>query len=170
MTRCVNVANSNVYIKRFDFVAVFPWIFGLLVGSFLSYRFGGYFASLMRMAVLCPVSIVASLTSVFFPFFISVYFVRYHRRLWLYIVCFLKAVSFSASFAALSAVFGTAGWLIRALFLFSDTISCFLLMNLCLRIRQQESNFNSALLQCTVCLVTVFIDYMYISPFLRGLF
>ena len=170
MTRCVNVANCNAYMKQFGYVAVLPWLLGLLLGSFLFYLFGGFFTSLMRTAVICPVSIVASLTGVFFPFLISLYFLRYHRRLWLYILCFLKAVCFSVSFIALSTAFGSAGWLVRALFLFSDTVSCILLLNLCVRIRQQGSNSNSALLQCAVCLVTVFIDYMYISPFLCGLF
>lgn len=170
MIRSGNIVKRNIRITQYDFAVILPWVIGLLVGFWFAYTFKGFFTSLMHMAVVCPVSIVASVACVLFPYLISVYFFLHHRRLLLYFVCFIKAACYAFSFATLSVIFGSAGWLICALFLFSDTYVCILILNLCLCVRQRMDIPGSVLLQTTICLVVILIDSLYISPFLCGLF
>lgn len=154
------------------FISVAFWIVGLLVGLLFAYFYGGSFISLMREAVLQPVSIVTLFVCVFLPLFFSLFFAAIRRFLFLYFICLLKAISYGFTAALISTAFTSAGWLIRMLFLFSDTCACMLLLLLSLKIcRTEQGNLRRRFWRYAVCgFAVIFIDHIYIAPFLRGLF
>ena len=164
--------NANIYHflsrRKEYFLLIVVWTFGLIVGRFLCVP---SLITMMCSAFFQPVSIVGSCICIFLPFVLSLYFILCEKTILLLIVCFIKAVAYGFACSLLSCVYGTASWLLRGLFLFSD--SCFLpimmlfWLNYC-----QEGNRVDRKLVFTGTLFGVLIgatDYCLISPFLERL-
>lgn len=164
--------NANIYHFTFRrmriLLPIVTWILGLFFGNFLGVP---SFSSMMHRAVLQPVSIVGSYICMFLPFVLSLYFILSEKTILLLIVCFIKAVAYGFSCTLLSGLYGTASWLLKCLFLFSD--SCFLpfIMFIWLKFNQQEKHLSSGLV--SICTLSgIFIgaaDYYFISPFVERL-
>jgi len=145
------------------------WITGILLGYFY---YEPSFSSMMRIAVSEPVSIVGLFSCIILPLFWSCFFVTVKQPVLILIVCFIKAVSFGFSCGMLTQLYASAAWILRFLFLFSD--SCFSVVLLFLwlhrlvnpNIRGFRDFFNCAL----IGIVIAFADGFIISPFLQGLF
>lgn len=148
----------------------FCWCMGLLLGAFLAQHAGEVHLSLMRRAVSCPVSIVG-LFAVLLPFLFTAFAVVI-SNCWLYYpIAFFKAFLFSYHACVVSAAFGSAGWLVRYLFLFTDACTIPILLWLWIL---GTGNHNSGLLRrtviCTLLSVAVgMIDFCFVSPFLAML-
>ena len=122
---------------------------------------------MMRRAVSCPVSIVG-LVVVLLPFLFSAFAV-YLSKTWLFLpFCFLKAFQFAYVAGSVSMAFGSAGWLIRLLLLFSD--GCTIPVLLWIWLRWIGRGGRKALQQiaaCTILGAMVWaVDYFVVSPFL----
>lgn len=163
---------SDAFIRRIRLAALaFCWCSGLMLGLHYAYRADSTYFLLMRMAASCRVSIVGLLTAVFLPFLLSALAVYISRPELLLPVCFLKAFSFSCSAAAVSAAFGSAGWLIRFLLNFSE---CCTLPLLCLfwirHISGVKRPAGRDFLICCIAVLTIgALDYLLISPYLVDL-
>lgn len=109
---------------RKDSVAflAFPWISGLVTGVVTSYFAGNSFFSLMRSVISSPVSIVGLLSAMLLPLLFSAFAV-YISSPWLLIpTVFLKGFFYAYLCFGILLCFGDAGWLIRLLLIFSDTL------------------------------------------------
>ena len=144
------------------------WCLGILFGYFF---YEPSFLSMMRCAVMQPVSIVGLFSCLFLPLLFSFLSVITNKPIIIIIVCFLKAASYGFSITILSELFATSTWLIRFLFLFSDSCFCIVLLVLWLR-RFHDSRI------CTYCdffvcsmigIGIAAVDIFVISPFLQGL-
>lgn len=163
-------ANSTPYSKAFvrSCLLIFSWVFGLLVGYCLSKPL---FTPMMRSAFLQPVSIVGLFVCIFLPLVLSCLFIYYEKPIFLLIVCFMKSAAYGFSCGIISHVYQSASWLLRFLFLFSD--SCFLLVLLTLWIIAVSSSKPVRSRTLHVCaaigMIVCFADFFIVSPFLERL-
>ena len=146
---------------------VFCWCVGLFAGVLFADINSLFFLPWMRSAVMLPVSIVGLFVSIFLPLI-----TLFIRRLWLILfVCFYKAFSFGFICTLLGYIFRGSAWLICPLFLFSDCVSLFVLMDFWLRTWKSSERLSmQAYVRFLICLLASGIDYLFISPFLMGLF
>lgn len=148
----------------------FCWIAGLVCGCILSLQTEVIHFSLMREVASCSVSIVG-LFAVLLPFLISAIAV-YFSQVWLiFPISFLKAFSFAYVAASVSQAFGSSGWLIRLLLLFTDICTAPILFLLWLGCLNGFLNIRSAkwLFFAVICIAICGFDYFVISPFLYRL-
>jgi len=166
--------------KDIRFWTYFRWIkhpaFLLFLCSGLCLVLGTLFAaqadvtglSLMRLAASCRVSIVCHLASQLLPFLIAAYAVNISGLWLLYTVCSCKLFSFAYMGTLIMNAFGSAGWLVRSLFLFSDIILVPMLCWYCARrvLADSDSEKKDFWICIGVAVVTALINWLFISPFL----
>ena len=147
---------------------IISWCLGILFGHFF---YEPSFLSMMRCAVMQPVTIVGLFSCLLFPLLFSFLSVIMNKPIIIMIVCFLKAASFGFSIAALCGLFTTATWLIRFLFLFSDSCFCVVLLVLWLRHFHQSKihNYCDFFVCSMIGIGIAAVDIFVISPFLQGL-
>ena len=116
--------NKPAWWRKYSFLFLaFCWIAGLLSGASVYLAAEDSLNSLMRSAVMRPVSIVSLLCVTMFPFLISAFAVYISEPWLLLIVSFGDA--FVLSFVSLGVVqcSGSAGWLVRWLLVFSASLA-----------------------------------------------
>jgi hypothetical protein len=148
------------------------WTIGLLYGCAIALTNNSVFLSWMRGSVFQSVSIVGLLVSVFFPLLLTYISLVIKKPIILMIVCFIKAAAFSFTGVLIHQCFGTASWLVRHLYLFSDSCFVFTLFALWhwqLGSERLVGNFDLTFC-CLIGLMVVAADYWLVSPFLSGLF
>ena len=149
----------------------FVWFLGLESGRFYAAQSNNTYLLLMRVAAMTRPSIIGLAVSVLLPFLITIGSVYFARPSIIYILAFLWAELFGYSSACLQLMFGSAGWLIRFLLLFTQ---CFTAPLLCwLMIRYiggiKHSFLRDSLIAVSIALTIGTIDYFIISPFLTAL-
>lgn len=149
----------------------FFWTLGLFLGIYSSFPMEDSFFRLMRAAAGCRVSIVGLFAVLILPFLFSAFAVYFSQPWLLLLICFLKAYCFGFCCFLTQISFGSAGWLLRLLLLFSD---CCILPVLCWFWIRHISGEKRALWQdLAVCaaasLLIGGVDYCVISPFLATL-
>ena len=169
MTIYANVQRSISKSRYWCITLIFSWLAGLAVGSCF---YKPSLFSLMRSALFQPVSIVGLFVCLFLPLLCSYFSFVTEKPVLIVIVCFFKAVAFGFSCSLISQTYGTAAWLARFLFLFSD--SCFLLVLFVLWLRRFLNTGIQNMTDVYVCAVIgiliAAVDYFVISPFVVGLF
>lgn len=154
-----------------DFLLALSWILGLISGCTLCLSADTTAFSLMRMAPGCPVSIVRLLAVTFLPILFSG-FAAFVSQTWLLIpIAFFKSFTFSAAYIAVMLSFGSAGWLIGFLLMFSSI--CTMPILILYWIRYSRKGYSLALWHKIAFISLIFavcgIDFFVISPFLAGL-
>lgn len=155
---------SNVWILAVCFFA------GLVLGIRASHEAGLSFP-LMRGALKSTVSIVRLLSILLLPFLFSALAVYFSKPKLLYGIAFLKAFVFAFISAGISAGFGGAGWLIRWLLMFSDSLCLPVLLLYWLRHIPGRRRFQTAdtmILAGCIGLVGL-LDHRLIMPLLQGI-
>lgn len=147
------------------------WICGILCGASLFLMAGSSNASLMRGLVSGSVSIVGLLGVTVLPFLISAYAVSISEPKLLFPVCFGKAFCFSYVSAGILWSFGSAGWLIRWLLMFSEFLTLPVLYGYWQRHISGKHPFSGMETGCILALLILIgsVDYRCISPFLAML-
>ena len=147
------------------------WGAGLFLGSLLADSAGHSFLLLTRSTVSTPVSVVGLCTVSFLPFLLAAVAVFFRRPNYLYAVCFCKALFFGCSGCCVMAVFGSAGWLVRFLYQFSDLFLVPVLCWFALRhisvvrpLRKRE-----VVILLVLAIAVCGVDYCLVSPFLAKL-
>ena len=170
----VHAYNPLVFSRFFNLrvALIAAWLSGLLIGSVFIYEQVPLSLSLMRSVVQQPVSIVGIFVSVFFPLLITYFSVTTGKPVFILIVCFIKALAFGYTGALISRYFYSASWLVRLLFLFSDSIFLIALFIIWLRISCRQTHVTVNEVNCCACIgfSAVLIDFFAISPCLKGLF
>ena len=165
MDRTVYEYNRKSIFLSIKVLVIISWIVGFVFGLSFGYITPSTTVSLMCNALCKRVSIVGRILSLFLPFFLSFLFIRKYVFLIIPVVA-LKAYSLGFCLYCVCSAFGTAGWLIAAICLFTD-ISCaalFLWFNL------SDLQVSQKVITCrlTCCLIAVLLlgllDYRVISP------
>jgi len=144
------------------------WLAGLLLGSLFAAQLDMQIVSLMRPFITQRVSIVIKLSCAALPFVIAAYAVKFSAFRTLFVIAFCKTFAFALSGWLICAIFGSAGWLIRILLLFSDICTVPMLCWFSMRhINGVADTWKKDVLICSVCcVVAVITDILVISPFL----
>ena len=149
----------------------FCWVSGILAGVWVSCLTGDILLSLMRRALMAPVSISGLLTAATFPFLISALAVFLSCPSWLFLFSFLDGLLYGLSFFALYSCFASTGWLLRSLLCFSALVSAVLTFWYRLRYISGERKFSYTefLLFGAFAVLIGSIDYAYVAPLLARL-
>ena len=164
--------NKPAWWRKYSFLFLaFCWIAGLLSGASVYLAAGDSLNSLMRSAVMRPVSIVSLLCVTMFPFLISAFAVYISEPWLLLIVSFGDA--FVLSFVSLGVVqcSGSAGWLVRWLLVFSASLASPLMYLYWLRHLTGRRRFDGLEAACVLCLCALIgsVDFRLVSPLLARL-
>lgn len=147
------------------------WSWGLVFGITLFFLAGGSTVSLMRRAAGCQVSIVSLLMTNLLPFLISALAVYIHKPRLLYGCAFFRGCLLGFVSLGTMMAFGSAGWLIRLLLMFSDICLAVLLYLYWLRHISGLRRFSG--LACSgfaaASVLAASIDYCFVAPFLARL-
>ena len=160
---------ANLFRKYAVSVLACSWIAGLFLGIFIS---GKVSLDLDILAVAFQNrSSIILMTVMLLPVVASV-FVQYAQQLWMLpLVAFLKSFSFAYVSRIIFIHFGSAGWLIQFLVMFSDCILLPVLWWFWCRLLQdkQRSSISLAVLMIFLTIIiTVFEDF-FIFPILSAL-
>ena len=154
------------------YLLCFCWCLGLLLGTLFAVGADASFLSLMRQAAVSRVSIVNLLTAIVLPFLFSALAVYMGRPRALYVICFCKALCFAFCIVLADRSFGTAGWLIQPLLLFSDLLLAPVLFWFSVRhIGGGSGSLQKDIGFCAAVIAAVaMLDAFWVSPFLAELF
>ena len=168
MVRFFRTRFSLVSRKVNVIVLAFAVITGYALGSFLATGAAQSTLILMRTAILGRVSIVCLLPVILLPFLFTAFAV-YIGRLWLFIpLAFFHTAAFGYLASIILCSFGTSGWLIFILFLFSDCISMPLLCWFWIRNLEGagRNSFRNFVVLFVLLIGIAFLDHNFVSPFL----
>jgi len=144
------------------------WVAGLVCGCFIAAQASDTYLLLMHRAANSSVSITGLLSAVLLPFLMIAFSVYISRPKLIYLICFLKACVFTITGISVMYAYGSAGWLVRLLLQFTDSVALLLLCWFALRhLDGSKDKLWSDTALCgvlTACLGC--IDYCYVSPFL----
>ncbi len=167
----VNKHNSQYsYTWTRVFLSVI-WILGIFLGLYLSVSLTENSKSLVRTLLESRVSTVGLIANLFLPFIISAIVWKFKIPAIYLLLAFTKAICYGFCLCSIGYVFREAGWLLRWLFLFSDTCSSALL--LWYWYRNITFNHSSAkdLYICGILAVSIaLIDICHVIPFSLRLF
>ncbi|MBE6959260.1 MAG: hypothetical protein E7448_00855 [Ruminococcaceae bacterium] len=144
------------------------WLVGLVLGTVFAAGSGNQYFLMMHTATGHRVTIVGLTATVLLPFLLTAFAVYKNRRWLLYSICFAKAFAFAYCGLGIAAAYGSASWLVRPLFQFSDIVTVpilvwFALRNLNGMNTRRRQDFGICLgFDIVVCC----LDLWYISPFL----
>ena len=144
------------------------WSGGLVFAITLFFYAGDSTVSLMRQAACCQVSIVSLLMANLLPFLISALAVYIHKPWLLYGCAFLRSCLLGFISMGTLMAFGTAGWLVRLLLMFSDIGLAVLLYLYWLRYISGLRRFSAVSSGgfAAAALLVSSIDHCLITPFL----
>ena len=140
---------------------------GLILGTLLAANANSSILPMMRLSDFGSVSIVFHLVAQLLPFLIAAYAVSISRRWLLNAVCSCKLFSLAYTGALIWIAFGSAGWLVRFLFLFSDIILSPVFCWYCFRRLMGDFDEKKDIWICLgITVITALIYCLFISPFL----
>ncbi len=144
---------------------------GFLLGVVFGPKERGILFSLMIPAVSLKPSIISLLGISILPFFLCAIAFMNQTPAFALPVVFLKAFLFTYIGIGIYGAFSDCGWMIRLLFLFSESVSLPLLLGFCCHYvcGSRKLSFAAVAYLASTIFFTVAIDYLYISPFLSGL-
>lgn len=158
--------------KYFAFFLCIAFILGFLAGAFLATEDAFYYTVLIQNAVVKEPTVIGVFAPIAVLFSLTV--LVYSTGKWplLILVCFLQAVAFGATAAAVFYSYGSAHWLIHAFLLFTKTVTLvsllwFWLSNIPGRSYGTRKNFFLAL---GISALAGAMDFLLVSPFLIQLF
>jgi len=152
-------------------ILAFCWVLGLLCGAVVSLSAESSLVPLMHSAACRPVSITSLLCVTILPFLISALAVASSWTALIFPLCFCKAFSFAFVSLGVFQAYGSAGWIVRYLLLFSDCAAVPFLYGFwlrCLSGRHTLCLFDTALM-LGICILLGSMDYRIISPYLARL-
>lgn len=167
MPRLFSSSPSRERRKKGRLLLASFWCAGLFFGIYGYLTAGTPFLSWMRGVVPGSVSIVGLLGITVFPFLISALAVFFSTPWLLLLVCFCKAFLFSFVSLGIWQAFGSAGWLARLLWMFSDCIGIPLLYGFWLRHLSGDRAVGGLETGCYLAAFVLLgsVDYRIISPF-----
>lgn len=172
MARFLHPESSPAFRKWGDVLLALSFLSGLFFGIHLFFSADTSFDSLMPGALTSPVSIVDLLIPFALPFLFSAAAVYLCIPGLILPVSFLKSAIYGFLSCGISYSFGSSGWLVLLLFLFSDI--CFLPLLYLYWIRHISAQRLFSLIETGLffagAILISGIDYYVIFPFLQGLF
>lgn len=143
------------------------WSGGLICGIIL-FALTGNTASLMEQAASCGVSLRNLMLANLLPFLFSAFAVYLRQPKLIFLIAFFRGCLFSYVSIGTVTAFGSAGWLVQILLMFSDLLLTVLLYFYWLRHISGLQRFSAA--QSAAVVASVFlmasVEYWWIAPIL----
>lgn len=148
------------------------WIAGLVSGGVVAYHAEPSVIAIVRTSVTYVASLPGLLLMLFLPAVLSVIVAKNFSAYWVMPLVFVKAMCFGFACCICCDAFGSAGWLIRCLLLFSDTVSAFALVCLWLRLFFNPAfSTKQTIKHITILSIGLFcFEHFVVSPFVVSLF
>ena len=145
----------------------FLWILSVLFGMLFASNEQGTASSLICCALLQDASLIGFLLTAFLPLLIAVVSIFLQIVSPLYIICFIKGISLGYCMISFLAAFGSAGWLLAVLILFSNISSLILFHYLSLLhlSSSRAISLEDFLIAFILFLGIGIVDYIAISPY-----
>ena len=143
------------------------WISGLTLGLAFSFLCRDYLTSLVPLFSLRTDSAQLKLFLLILPFLLSVITVYCAHPAWLFLICGMKAFSFSLRSFLLCLCYGQAGWLAYGLFMFFEiwTLPCLYFYWLhCLNSKGDYRWYMHIILLLFIAIIAI-IDYRIVTPY-----
>lgn len=138
------------------------WLSGFCMGLLAAMEADAVCFSLMRLSMLCRVSIVWLLLRCLFPFLVAAFAVMIHKRNIVPVLVFLHCFGFGYFLWMSLGAFGSGAWLAVPLLRLPDTVSFVLLCWLCL---QGDGGSRRGFWVCIILIIAaVIVDDQLISP------
>lgn len=149
------------------FLLALIWCAGLISGCITAIVTDSSFYSMMRAASQRSVSIVGLITVSVLPFLLTAIAVYFRRPYFLLPIVFVDAFLWSFSSMLILLSFGSGGWLVRFLLLFSDCCITPVLYWVWLHFVSGNPLSKRNLIFCCVWLIAITaIDYFAAAPYL----
>lgn len=147
------------------------WCSFLLFGIYTASQVSVLHSSLMHVLLHSHMSIVSLACVVLLPFFYSIVAFRLNQFYLVIPVVCIKAFTFGYSCSLISVLFGNAGWLMRWLLVYTDSILvipllCYWLRNTIHSIKTAYQGIGGYLFLTSMLL---FVEYFYIEPIITKL-
>ncbi len=162
----------SAFWRKFSvaFLACFT-VSGLVLGAWIASRAGDEVLALMRTVPSHSMSIVGLLAVMGLPIFLSFFAVRFGHSWLLIPICFFQAFLWSYCGLLCVRAFGSAGWLVQLLLMFSSGSGLPVLLLFSLRYISGERILTRR--DCFLCLTAAavigWLDCCVISPYLAML-
>ena len=169
---CFNSLSSWISRKSLFLVLAFCSCFFGLTGVSYGFKVSGPFVSLILLSATAQVSISGLVFSRLFPLLLIFLAMIYDKPGFLVVICTLKSFLFGLVFSSVNRLYGSAGWIISALLLFSDSVTTILVHYFSFRHadRFHSGGYKEIRWIIFLVLLAVFVDVLFISPFLRSVF
>ncbi len=165
-----NHTQISAYIHKLNkphTLFIIMWLLGLSLGTFTAAFVDDSVIYLMRPTLSGRVSFFRHFAAMCLPFLFAAYAVAIEKTWLLWILGLVKAFGFSFCGYYLCYAYGSAGWLVRLLYLFTDICTVPVLIWFCLR--HTDAPKPSAKRDVAICialvLIAVSLDFFVISPF-----
>ena len=148
------------------------WILGILLGLYIAVSLPDNSRQIVAALTQSRVSVVSIIGCFFVPVILSAIVWKVKYLALFFVLAFLKAVCYGFCFCTIGHVFRDAGWLLRWLFLFSDSCSSALLLWFWYRnITPMDHRVTKDLFICGIISAGVILfDICYVIPFCQRLF
>lgn len=146
------------------------WLFGVLLGFCAALSAGYALLGLVRDATVESAPLFRVIAVAVIPFLLTALASLLRQHWLIYVLCFFKAFAFGFCAVSISAAYGSAGWLVRFLLLFSDYLTIPVMYYFCVR-QIKDSAFHADINFVSILIYTFAvgaIDYCFIIPFLRS--
>ena len=165
--RNASISRTQLYVVL---LALF-WLSGVTAGCAMTVSDPLNICALMRSAGKYRVSIVwLGLLSVL-PLLVISVVTCYRLHYFIFPLCALRGLTFGVCCSGVYLAFGSAGWLVSGLLLFSSILRMPVLLWYCLRcLSKPLLRMKRDLIKCiAITLLVTLVDYLWVSPFLSVL-
>ena len=170
MARFLHHIGSCTLRKYGAYALALSWFLGLSFGGWVFRTAGSDLPSLMLLACEGPLSIVGLLSSALLALLFSALAVYFSLPGLVLVPAFVKAFLISWFFCGIYSAFGSGGWLVCLLLMFTDLCSGVLLFAYSCRFISGDRRFFpeiSCLCALAGCVIAA-VDYSFVAPLLRG--
>ena len=154
------------------FRVVLLWICilgGMGLGMLFFVAHSNLFSPWMYTVVAQPLSIVGVFCLSLFPLLICKLALAFNAHIIFYLLCFLKSFCYGFAATGISFAWGSADWLVRCLFLFSDRIVMVALIHIASSAFCDRNRADIFRRYCLAVCLSVLVDKLIISGFLQSI-
>lgn len=143
------------------------WVLGLVIGVIVSLNTNVSYDALVKLLFSSKLSAINVLLTIVFPYLLTLLSYKLLRWKGICVLATCKAFLYCWTATTIVNCFGSAGWLLRCVLIFSNSVSVVFLIWFWIRNCSQAytSKYLDLLLCLFLSLVVAFIDYSIISPF-----
>lgn len=153
-----------------SFLAIF-WFAGVALGIVYAGSVADSLCGVIVNSLFASATLISNLTVQLLPVVITILIFRIKADVLIFPMCIAKGFSYGFCCFGVCAAFGNAGWLVRGLFLFSDSALVLLLLYFWCRYFYKENIARKEYITVVIIVLAVSIfDSLMVSPFLASLF